>query len=262
MTWALRPAACVVLALAAVPTLVAAQEAGVTDSRVLFGQSAAFSGPARDLGHNMRLGIEAAFREANDGAGIHGRRLELMALDDGYEPEAAIANTRRLIEEVGVFALIGGVGTPTARSATPLAAEAGVPFVAPFTGAAFLRDTRWSNIINLRASYAQETEVMVDRLIRDLDIDRIAVLYQEDSFGRAGYQGVLSALERRGMTPVAGAVYPRNTTAVKTALLGRARRGARGCDPGGRVRAGGDGDRLGAAARVRTGVHDDLVCRR
>ena len=192
---------------------------GVFDDVILFGQSAAFSGPAGALGTNMRLGIEAAFEEANRLGGVHGRRLELLSLDDAYEPEAAIANTRRLIEEEQVFALIGAVGTPTSRSATPVAAEHAVPYVAPFTGAAFLRDPTWENVINLRASYDQETEEMVERLTVDLGIERIAVMYQDDSFGRAGYVGARRALERRGMEPVSIGLYTRNTTAVKSGLL-------------------------------------------
>ena len=188
--------------------------------RVLFGQSAAFTGPAQELGRNMRLGIEAAFYEVNQRGGVHGRRLELSSLDDAYEPEAAVTNTIRLIEQDRVFALIGEVGTPTSRSATPVAADAGVPFIAPFTGAEFLRvgqDREY--IINMRASYYQETEEMVERLTTDLGIDRIAVLYQDDSFGRAGREGVLIALRHRSMEPVSIGLYPRNTTAVKTALL-------------------------------------------
>jgi ABC-type branched-subunit amino acid transport system substrate-binding protein len=190
---------------------------GVSAERILFGQSAAFSGPAAELGRGMRLGIQAAFKEANDGGGVHGRRLELITVDDGYEPEAAIRNTRRLIEDEGVFALVGGVGTPTSRSAVPVAEEAGVPYIAPFTGAGFLRGE--PHVINLRASYAQETEEMVERLTRDLGIERIAVVIQNDSFGRAGLEGVRAAFARRGMEAVAIGVYPRNTTAVKTAIV-------------------------------------------
>ena len=196
-----------------------APDPGISAQRILFGQSAAFSGPAQELGRNMRLGIEAAFHEANGRGGVHGRRLELLSRDDAYEPEAAIANTARLIEEDQVFALIGEVGTPTSRSATPVAAEAGVPFIAPFTGAEFLRDAAWDNIINLRSSYYQETEEMVARLTTDLGIKRIAVLYQDDSYGRAGWRGVRLALDRRAMEPVSIGLYPRNTMAVKTALL-------------------------------------------
>jgi len=191
----------------------------LSDDRILFGQSAAFSGPAQELGKNMRLGIQAAFAEANRRGGIHGRQLDLLSLDDAYEPEAAIVNTRQLIEQNGVFALIGSVGTPTSRSAAPVASAAGVPYIAPFTGAAFLREPTWRNVINLRASYDQETEAMVARLTADLGIKRIAVLYQDDSFGRSGYQGVRQALELRELEPAAIGVYPRNTTAVKTALL-------------------------------------------
>ncbi len=192
---------------------------GASDQAVRFGQSAAFSGPAAELGTDMRLGIEAAFAETNKQGGVHGRLLELVSLDDAYEPEAAIVNTRRLIEEDQVFALIGAVGTPTSRSATPVAAEHGVPYVAPFTGAAFLRDLALDNVINLRASYDQETEEMVERLTTDLGFERISVMYQDDSFGRAGYRGALQALERRGMEPASLGLYTRNTTAVKSGLL-------------------------------------------
>lgn len=192
---------------------------GISMDRIRFGQSAAFTGPAGELGIGLRRGIESAFAEANREGGVHGRMLELVAFDDHYEPEKAINNTMQLIEQEEVFALIGEVGTPTSRSVAPVAAEAGVPFIAPFTGAAFLRDESWSNIINLRASYEQETEEMVARLTADLGIERIAIMYQDDSFGRAGYQGALEALQRRNMQPVSIGLYPRNTTAVKTGLL-------------------------------------------
>ena len=194
------------------------QVPGVSDERVIFGQSAAFSGPAQELGRNMRLGIEAAFHEINQRGGVHGRQVELSSLDDAYEPEAAIANTLQLIED-DVFALIGAVGTPTSRSAVPVAEAAGVPYIAPFTGAELLRDARLEHVLNLRASYYQETEEMVARLTEDLSIERIAVMYQDDSYGRAGLRGVQLALERRGAEPVAVGAYTRNTTAVKTALL-------------------------------------------
>ena len=216
---ALTASACAVIAVLA-PAVVDAQAdevPGVSPERVLFGQSAAFSGPAAELGRGMRLGIQAAFKEANDAGGVHGRRLELVTVDDGYEPEDAIRNTRRLIEDEGVFALVGGVGTPTSRSAVPVAEEAGVPYIAPFTGAGFLRGE--PHVVNLRASYAQETEEMVQRLTRDLGVERIAVVIQDDSFGRAGLAGVRAAFNRRGMEPVGIGVYPRNTTAVKTAIV-------------------------------------------
>ncbi len=206
-------------ALGAAAALTAAGLPAAEPGPLLFGQSAAFSGPARELGEGMRLGIEAAFREVNAGGGVRGRRLELRTLDDAYEPEAAVLNTRRLIEEDRVFALIGAVGTPTARAAVPVAAEAGVPYLAPFTGAAFLRDPAQAQVINLRASYAQETETIVERLTRDLAVRRIGLVHQDDSFGRTGYQSVRRALHRRQLQLAGLGVYARNTTAVKTALL-------------------------------------------
>ncbi|MEM7442324.1 MAG: ABC transporter substrate-binding protein [Pseudomonadota bacterium] len=196
-----------------------AQSPGVFDDRIVFGQTAALDGPAAELGLEMRRGILAAFEEVNAEGGVNGRRLELISYDDGYEPEAAIENTLRLIDEDLVFALIGAVGTPTSAVTAPIAAEAGVPFIAPLTGAEFLRDAALDEIVNLRASYFQETERIVDWLISDLGIEDISVLYQDDSFGRAGLTGTRQALERRGLATVSEGAYPRNTTAVRRALL-------------------------------------------
>ena len=216
----------VVALVAGITSLTAAQTPpgsvtpGVSPGTVMFGQSSALSGPAKALGEGMRVGITAAFEEANRAGGIHGRQLSLTTLDDRYEPEAAIANTNRLIGEKRVFALIGAVGTPTSKAAEPIATEAGVPYVGAFTGAEFLRDARKRpTVINVRASYYQETEEMVERLTRDLEVKRIGILYQDDSYGRAGLSGTLQALHRRGMALVAEATYPRNTRAVKSAVL-------------------------------------------
>ena len=194
-------------------------EPGVFDDRILFGQSAAFEGPAAALGLGMREGILASFNEANATGGVNGRRLELVSYDDGYEPEKAIANTKRLINENGVFALVGEVGTPTSNAAQPITTEAGVPFIGPFTGAAFLRNPSLGNVINIRGSYDQETEAWIEHLTTDLGVSRIAILYQDDTFGRAGLSGVSKAMEKRGMKLVAEGTFERNTTAVKTALL-------------------------------------------
>ena len=194
-------------------------EAGVYEDRIEFGQSAAFNGPAQELGKNMWLGIQAAFQEANRAGGVHGRTLHLNVRDDRYEPEAAIANTLELIDQESVFALIGAVGTPTSRSAVPVAEARGVPYIAPFTGAGLLRDDDLEVVVNLRASYNQETKEMVARLTDDLGYEQIGIVYQDDSYGRAGYNGVLDALDSLGMEPAAVARYTRNTLAVKTAVL-------------------------------------------
>ena len=187
---------------------------------VVFGQSAALSGPASELGTGMRLGLEAAFAEVNAAGGIGGHRLALVSLDDMYEPEAAVANTRELIGEHDVYALVGAVGTPTSRAAQPVTSDAAVPYIAPFTGAEFLRDEKERpNVVNVRASYFQETAEIVARLTEDLGIEKIGILYQDDSYGRAGLAGVRRALDAHGLPLAAEANYPRNTEIVKSALL-------------------------------------------
>ena len=190
---------------------------GVFADSIVFGQSAAFTGPTSELGSNMRIGILAAFEEANRRGGVQGRMLRLRSRDDGYEPEAASDNTHALIAE-GVFGLVGAVGTPTSTAAEPVASAAGVPYIGPFTGAEFLRENR-DFVVNLRASYYQETEEMVERLTTDLGFTRFAVLYQDDNYGNAGLTGVRRALGRRNIVLVAEGAYVRNTTAVKRALL-------------------------------------------
>lgn len=192
---------------------------GVSADRVLFGQSAAFSGRAQELGDNMRLGIETAFHEVNQAGGVHGRMLELKTSDDRYEPGYAVQSTKWLIQQEGVFALIGAVGTPTSRMASPVAQDAGVPFIAPFTGAEFLRDPALDTVLNLRASYHQETEEIIARLTEDLGITRVGVFYQDDAFGQDGLEGARMALERRSMEPVGAWHYERNTGAVIEATL-------------------------------------------
>ena len=194
-------------------------EDGVSDNKILFGQVAALSGPAQDLGQGMRQGILAAFDEANRHGGISGRTLELKSLDDGYEPEKTIDATQKIIDEDKVFAMIGAVGTPTSKASQPIATAAQVPFIGPFTGAEFLRDPYNRYVVNVRASYFQETEAWIEHLTKDLGISRIAILYQDDAFGLAGLDGVQRALAKRNMSLVASGSFKRNTTAVKSALL-------------------------------------------
>ena len=171
-----------------------ASEVGVFDNRILFGQSAALEGSAAALGLGMREGILAAFNEVNAAGGVKGRRLELVSRNDGYEPDKAIENTNQLLKVDQVFALIGEVGTPTSKAAQPIATAAGVPFIGPFTGAAFLRDPTLASVINVRASYDQETEAWVERLTTDLGISRIALFYQDDSFGLGSRDGSICPL--------------------------------------------------------------------
>lgn len=196
-----------------------AADPGVKADAVLFGQAAVLEGSAASLGKGMREGLLAAFHEVNRAGGVKGRKLELIARDDGYDPKTSIEVTRKLLEEDKVFALLGPVGTPTSAATQPIAAAAGVPFIGPFTGAEFLRNPHKPNVVNVRASYFQETETMVERLTKDLGVRRIAIFFQDDAFGRAGLAGVEKALARRNMALVAEGTYERNTTAIKRALL-------------------------------------------
>ncbi len=214
-----RTATVAVAVLALFVVSEASAENGVSADKIVFGQSAALGGPAAALGTGMKLGLMAAFNEANDAGGVHGRKLELISYDDGYEPNRAIKNTNKLIDDDKVFALIGEVGTPTSKAVQPISTEKKVPFIGPFTGAGFLRKAENSNVINVRATYDQETEAWIKHLTEDLGFKNIAILYQDDAFGRVGLSGVNKAMKKRGMKISAEGTYPRNTTAVKKALL-------------------------------------------
>ena len=190
---------------------------GVTDDRIVLGQSAAFSGPAQALGKEMLQGAKVYFDGVNARGGIHGRRIEIASLDDGYEPDRAAANTRELIDQRKVFALFGYVGTPTSLAAMPIFTAAKVPFVGAFTGAEALRNPLNPQIFNVRASYFDETERIVEHLVTT-GVTRIAVFHQNDSYGKAGLTGVERALKKRGLTPLATATVERNSVDVAAAV--------------------------------------------
>ena len=192
-----------------------AQE-GVTPSRILIGQSAAFSGPASELGNEMRAGAQAYFEQVNRKGGVHGRKIELNAIDDGYEPDRAAANTKKLIND-GVFLLFGYVGTPTSNAAKPIFTEAQVPFVGPFTGAELLRTPVKRYSFNVRASYFAETDKIIEQLV-NLGLTRIAVFYQNDSYGQAGLAGVERAVKKRNLGIATTGTVERNTIDVAAAV--------------------------------------------
>ncbi|HET7549418.1 MAG TPA: ABC transporter substrate-binding protein [Usitatibacter sp.] len=195
--------------------LAAAQ--GVTDSQVLLGQSAAFTGPSAQLGKDMRDGAMLYFNEVNQRGGVHGRRIALKSLDDGYEPARAAANTKKLLEEDKVFALFGYVGTPTSAAVMPIFTAARVPYVAPFTGAESLRHPMNPYVFNIRASYFDETEAIV-RHLTAMSIDNIAIFYQNDAYGQAGLAGVERALKKRNLALSAKGTVERNTVKVAKAV--------------------------------------------
>lgn len=205
------------LALLALSALAVQAETGVTENAILIGQSAAFTGPAQELGLEMRQGAKLVFDSVNSQGGIHGRKLQLVALDDGYEPDRAAANTRRLIGDERVFVLFGFVGTPTSQAALPIFTEARVPFVGAFTGAQLLREPFNRYVFNVRASYFDETEKIVEQLV-SLGVRTIAVFYQNDAYGKAGLAGVERALARRNLKMAATATVERNTVDVSAAV--------------------------------------------
>lgn len=206
-----------VAVLAAIMLPAKADEIGVSEDAILFGQAAALEGPSSTLGQRMRQGIVAAFTEINAKGGVHGRKLQLISRDDGYDPDRSLAQTLRLIEDEKVFALIGAVGTPTAVATIPITSARNVPFIGPFSGAEFLRDFELANVVNIRASYGAEAEAWVKHLTEDRHFTRIAIFYQDDSFGRDGLSGVKRALARRGLELAAEGTFERNTRAVASA---------------------------------------------
>jgi branched-chain amino acid transport system substrate-binding protein len=194
-------------------------EDGVSADKIVFGQATALEGPASALGQGMKMGLEAAFAEINKAGGVKGRKLELKSIDDGYEPTKSIEAVKKLLEEDKVFAIAGAVGTPTAAATQPIATAAGAPFIGAFTGAEFLREPYKPLVMNIRASYFQETEAMVEHLTKDLGASKIAIMYQDDAFGQAGLAGVKKALAKRQMQLAGEGTFERNTVAVKAALL-------------------------------------------
>ncbi|MGD9550383.1 MAG: ABC transporter substrate-binding protein [Burkholderiaceae bacterium] len=186
------------------------------EGRLVLGQSAPFTGPAAQLGIQYHSGARLYFDQLNAQGGIGGRSIVIRTLDDGYEPERCAENTRKLLSE-DVFALFAYVGTPTSLAALPLATRAQVPFIAPFTGAMALREPLQKNVFHLRASYNDETALIVKQLTH-LGLKKIAVFHQNDAYGQAGLDGVRLALAAQNLKPVATATVERNSVDVAKAV--------------------------------------------
>ncbi len=193
---------------------VQASDPGVSADSILLGQSCALKGPASALGNGMKLGLEVYFDKINSQGGVNGRTIALKSINDGYNPKKCVVATKMLIEKLNVFALIGEVGTPTSKVAVPIAEEHNVPFIAPFTGAEFLRHPYKPMVRNLRGSYYQEMERLAQFLVDQKGFRKIACFYQNDAYGKAGLTGIERALDRRGLKLVSTGTYERNTTAV------------------------------------------------
>jgi ABC-type branched-subunit amino acid transport system substrate-binding protein len=189
----------------------------VTAERIKLGQAAVFSGPAAQLGIQMRNGIKAYFDHVNANGGVHGRKLELVTEDDLYEASRAPTASKKLIEEHKVFALLGYVGTPTGAAHLPVVTQAKVPLVGMFTGAEILRDPLNRYVFHVRASYYDETDKIVEQVV-STGGRKISVFYQADSYGEAGRKGTEIALAKRGMKIHSTGTVERNTTKVEEAV--------------------------------------------
>ncbi|GLC98068.1 lipoprotein [Cupriavidus sp. TA19] len=200
----------------------ATSEHGVTADTILLGQSAALTGPAASLGKQMNAGARLYFDHINQQGGIYGRKIRLEALDDYYEPEPAAKNTRKLIEEDRVFALFGYVGTPTSQAALPLAIQARVPFFGPYTGARSVREPRSRYVFHVRAGYGDEAMAIL-RQIQTTGLKRVAVVYNDDAYGKAELEELERALKSAadsGVQLVAREAVVRNTMEIGDAMQG------------------------------------------
>lgn len=193
-------------------------EPGVTPNQVTMGMSTVLNGPASFLGTSFKMGVEACLNTVNEAGGVNGRKIKLIAYDDGYEPKNAVTNTTKMIKEDGVFGFIGNVGTPTALAIRKTLAEEKVFLFAPFTGAESLRRPVDRYLLHYRASYNQETEVFIKGMVDALGYRKIAVFYQDDGYGKAVLDGTTSALNRRSLVPVVTGTYTRNFENVNEAL--------------------------------------------
>jgi branched-chain amino acid transport system substrate-binding protein len=196
---------------------------GITDREIKFGIAAPFSGASKELGRQMKLGIDTAFNRVNDAGGVNGRVLRLVAADDNYEPTKTPDAMKQLGEKEQVFGFIGNVGTPTAAVAVPWALERRMLFFGAFTGSNILRrDPPDRYVFNYRASYAEETDAVVRYLVkmRRLQPRQIAVFAQQDSYGDAGFAGVAKAFRSLGVpdTAILRLNYQRNTVDVDDAV--------------------------------------------
>jgi ABC-type branched-subunit amino acid transport system substrate-binding protein len=193
-------------------------EKGITKDTITLGQSCALSGPISEVGIELRDGALSYFYHINENGGIYNREIKLITYDDKYEPELALENFKRLVDKDNIFALFGQLGTPTSKEVLPYTINNKIPFLTPFSGAEFLREPFKKNVINYRASYYEETEQIIKYLVDKLGHTRVAILYQNDSYGESGLNGMHLAMQKRGIDIIAKGIYKRNTLSITNAL--------------------------------------------
>jgi ABC-type branched-subunit amino acid transport system substrate-binding protein len=189
---------------------------GVTKTTILIGQSSPFSGSNKELGDDIREGLQAYFKQINDAGGVHGRTIELIALDDGNDAKRAGDNGRILIEQRGVLALIGYASATLSLPALPYVEKGKVAFIGPFTGAEPMRVFR-RNVYNIRASYADELEKIVD-FYTTTGMKKFSVIHYDDAIGKENLTAVETALTRRGLKPASIGTLKRNQTDLGAAV--------------------------------------------
>jgi branched-chain amino acid transport system substrate-binding protein len=208
----------VVVCLCLLPSVVFGQSVpGVSEREVLIGSCSALEGPSHFLGTETVTGAKAYIDLTNEAGGVDGRKLKLISYDDSYDPAKTEACFNRLMEQ-RVFALGFFVGTPTAVKYLPMAESNKIPLVGLFTGAQTLYVPLRHWVVNVRASYFDETREQVSGLWGTLGYKKIGVIYPEDPFGAAVLEGVKTALKGHGAEPAATASYPRQTSQVEAAI--------------------------------------------
>lgn len=185
---------------------------------IVLGTSLPLSGINSDLGKDIVIGANTYFSHINARGGIQNKHIQFIHYDDKYEPENTLYNTLKLIQKDDVFALFGFVGTPTVKRVLPLVSHSNIPFIAPYTGASFLRDNEHENIVNFRSSYAQEMDALVEYLSTQKKITKFAIFYQNDDYGEEGYIALAQALAKRNLQLSAEGTYKRNTLSIRHAV--------------------------------------------
>jgi ABC-type branched-subunit amino acid transport system substrate-binding protein len=185
---------------------------------IVLGASLPLNGINKELGQEVLEGANSYFYHINSKGGINGKQIKLIFYDDKYEPQNTLANTKKLIEKDKVFALFGFVGTPTTKKILPIINDTKIPFIAPYTGASFLRNSSAKNIVNFRSSYKEEIEKIIDYLHDYKDITKFAIFYQNDDYGVEGYNAAVEVLAKKSLTLVGEGTYKRNTLSIRHAL--------------------------------------------
>ncbi|MDX1809238.1 MAG: ABC transporter substrate-binding protein [Sulfurospirillaceae bacterium] len=185
---------------------------------IKLGASLPLSGINQNLGEEIVVGANTYFHYINKKGGINGKKIKFIYYDDKYEPEITWSNTEKLINKDKVFALFDFVGTPTVKKIMPIIEQSNIPFIAPYTGASFLRNPNIKNIVNFRSSYQEEINALVDYLVKNKMFTKFSIFYQNDDYGKEGYIALLNALKQKGLDLLSEGTYKRNTLFIKQAI--------------------------------------------